>query len=106
MSTQVQHPSSLKEYFTGLWDGISTTFKGMWITFRYVWAVKPVSIEYPEIREVLPERARMRLFNDTLNCISCTQCAMACPVDCIYIASEKLPEGTEIKKPAMARRFV
>ena len=98
MSTDVHETSSVKEYFGALFDGIATTIKGMWITFRYVWAVKPVSIEYPEVREVLPERARMRLFNDVQNCISCTQCAMACPVDCIYIASEKLPEGSEIKK--------
>lgn len=98
MSTKVNEHSSVKEYFAGLFSGIITTVKGMWITFRYVWAVKPVSIEYPEVREVIPERARMRLFNDAQNCISCTQCAMACPVDCIYIASEKLPEGAEIKK--------
>ena len=103
MSTQVHHTSSVKEYFTGLYDGITSSLKGMWITFRYVWAVKPVSIEYPEVREVLPERARMRLFNDSQNCISCTQCAMACPVDCIYIASEKQPEGTEIKKTSRSR---
>lgn len=89
---------SVKDYFKALFEGITTTVKGMWITFRYVWAVKPVSIEYPEVREVLPERSRMRLFNDVQNCISCTQCAMACPVDCIYIASEKMPEGSEIKK--------
>ena len=98
MSTTVHETSSVKEYFKALYDGIYTTAKGMWITFRYVWAVKPASIEYPEVREVLPERARMRLFNDAQNCISCTQCAMACPVDCIYIASEKKPEGAEIKK--------
>jgi NADH-quinone oxidoreductase subunit I len=66
MSTTVQETNSFKEYFSGLFNGISTTVKGMWITFRYVWAVKPVSIEYPEVREVLPERARMRLFNDVL----------------------------------------
>ena len=98
MNTQVHQTSSVKEYFRGLWDGVSTSLIGMWITFRYVWGVKPVSIEYPEVREVLPERARMRLFNDVENCISCSLCAIACPVDCIYIASEKLPEGSEIKK--------
>jgi NADH-quinone oxidoreductase subunit I len=91
-------PSAFKAYFAELFNGVSTTIKGMWITFRFVWGVKPVSIEYPEVREVLPERARHRLYNDAQNCISCTQCAMACPVDCIYISSEKLPEGAEIKK--------
>lgn len=58
MSTNVHQTASVKEYFQALFDGITTTIKGMWITFRYVWAVKSVSIEYPEIREDLPERAR------------------------------------------------
>jgi NADH-quinone oxidoreductase subunit I len=97
MSTNIE-TSSFKEYFKSLFETISTTIGGMWITFKYVWAHKPVSIEYPEVREVLPERARMRLYNDVENCISCTQCAMACPVDCIYIASVKRPEGEEIPK--------
>ncbi len=97
MSNLVSH-NSVKEYFGALFNAVYTTVKGMWITFRYVWGVKAVSVEYPEVRIVLPERARMRLFNDAQNCISCTQCAMACPVDCIYISSEKLPEGAEIKK--------
>jgi len=95
MSTQT---GSVRDYFSALFDGITSTARALYITFKYVWSVKPVSIEYPEVREVLLERARMRLFNDVLNCISCTQCAMACPVDCIYIAFEKLPEGAEIKK--------
>jgi len=68
---------------------ISTSFKGMAVTFKYIYGVTPVSIEYPEVREVLPERSRMRLFNDVENCIACNQCAMSCPVDCIYIASVK-----------------
>jgi NADH-quinone oxidoreductase subunit I len=98
MSTNAVVHSSFKEYFADLISAIKTTVKGMYITFKYVWGVKPVSIEYPEVREVLPERARMRLFNDVQNCISCTQCALACPVDCIYIASEKLPADAEVKK--------
>src|SRR5690606_21123308 len=97
MSYTVPH-NSFKSYFTDMFNAIYTTVKGMWITFRYVWGVKIVTIEYPEVRTVLPERARMRLYNDAQNCISCTQCALACPVDCIYIASEKMPEGAEIKK--------
>lgn len=86
------------QYFRNIWKAIQTTSKGMWITFKYVWAHKPVSIEYPEVREVLPDTARMRLYNDAVNCIACNQCAMACPVDCIYIASHPRPEGEEIPK--------
>ncbi len=97
MSTNVE-TSSVSEYFGNLFRAIYTSAKGMWITGKYVWSHKPVTIEYPEVREVLPERARMRLYNDAQNCISCTQCAMACPVDCIYIASEKREDGAEIPK--------
>ena len=80
---------TFSQYIQNIVQATKTTAKGMWITFRYVWDFKPDSIEYPEVREVLPDRARMRLFNDVDNCISCTQCALACPVDCIYISSEK-----------------
>jgi NADH-quinone oxidoreductase subunit I len=61
--------------------------KGIFITTKYIWAHDPVTVEYPEVREVLPARSRSRLFNDVDNCIACTQCALACPVDCIYLAS-------------------
>lgn len=89
---------TLKKWFCNVFSSVATCLKGMYITFRYVWAEKPVTIEYPEVREVLPERARMRLFNNVEDCISCTQCAMACPVDCIYIASKRRPkEAPELK---------
>lgn len=77
------------QYFRNIWAAVSSTAKGMFITIKYVWGHKPVSIEYPEVREVIPDNARMRLFNDVDNCIACNQCAMACPVDCIYIASKR-----------------
>jgi NADH-quinone oxidoreductase subunit I len=86
---------TLKKYFQNIWNGITTTVKGMSITLRYVYAEKSVSIEYPEVREVLPEGTRSRLFNDAQNCISCDQCAVACPVDCIYIASKPRPKDAE-----------
>jgi NADH-quinone oxidoreductase subunit I len=80
---------TLGKWFSNLWRGFSTAIKGMMITFRYVYAEKPVTIEYPEVKEPLPENSRSRLYNDAQNCISCFQCATACPVDCIYITAEK-----------------
>ena len=86
---------TLKKYFQNIWHGIRSTLKGLSITIKHVYDVKPVTIEYPEVREVLPEGSRSRLFNDVQNCISCDQCAVACPVDCIYIASKPRPKDAE-----------
>ncbi|MBT3980963.1 MAG: 4Fe-4S binding protein [Bacteriovoracaceae bacterium] len=100
MATTISESNKLTftGYFRNIYEAFYTCGKGMWITFKYVWAHKPVTIEYPEVKEVLPEKARMRLFNDAENCISCTQCALSCPVDCIYIASKPRPKGEEVPK--------
>ena len=97
----VQHHEdelTFKGYFSNIGNAIKSTFKGMMITLRYVYAEKPVSIEYPEVREVLPARSRSRLFNDADDCIACNQCAVACPVDCIYIASTRRPKDAPALK--------
>lgn len=97
---------TIGKWFRNIWTTITTVTKGLGITFKYVYGVKPVTIEYPEVREELPENSRSRLFNDAENCISCFQCATACPVDCIYITavrrdkeapSIKTKDGTPIK---------
>ena len=89
MSVVTEPKLTFTGYFKNIWTAIRTTFKGMMITFKYVYGVKPVTVEYPEVKEVLPENSRSRLYNDVENCISCMQCATACPVDCIYIAAVK-----------------
>ena len=85
MSVVTEPKLTFSGYFKNIWTAIRTTFKGMMITFKYVYGVKPVTVEYPEVKEVLPENSRSRLYNDVENCISCMQCATACPVDCIYM---------------------
>lgn len=95
---EVETTGSFSDYFKNLFDAISTSIKGLKITMGYILFKKPTTIEYPEVKEVLPERARMRLYNDVLNCISCNSCATACPVDCIYIASTPRPKDLEVPK--------
>jgi len=85
-------------YFRNIYTAVKSSLIGMWITFRYVWGKKPVTVEYPEVRDVLPDNTRSRLYNDALNCISCNLCAISCPVDCIYISSVPRPKDLEVPK--------
>ena len=86
---------TISSWFMNIYRSITTCLKGMLITFKYVYGHRPVTIEYPEVREVLPKKSRSRLFNNVDDCIACTQCALACPVDCIYLASNPRPKDAE-----------
>jgi formate hydrogenlyase subunit 6/NADH:ubiquinone oxidoreductase subunit I len=48
----------------------------------------PAAIE--DVKRFLPERYRGHLHNNADECLTCMQCARACPVDCILIAGEKI----------------
>jgi NADH-quinone oxidoreductase chain I len=75
-------------YFRNIWDGIVTVLIGMKVTLRHLF-VRAVTIQYPDVKMKLPERARNRLYVNMDDCIGCDQCAMACPVDCIAIETIK-----------------
>jgi NADH-quinone oxidoreductase chain I len=49
---------------------------------------KPVTLQYPDERWVLPERFRGFVHNNVIRCNACLGCAKACPVSCIYIETE------------------
>lgn len=87
------------EYFANLWAGIVTTFVGMRLTLHYCLREKPVTMEYPEVRPVVPETYRGIHGFDESKCAVCKACAAACPVDCITI--EHIGRG----KDAMLTRF-
>ena len=95
---RIEKPLTFTGWFKNIYDAVTSVAKGLGITFKYVTSVKPVTIEYPEVRETLPDSSRSRLFNDVDNCISCMQCANACPVDCIYItATRRDKEAPKLK---------
>lgn len=93
----------MREYFKNISDSVKTVSKGLGITFRaflksngfrkvmggYNYGAGPVTMSYPDVKDELPSATRNRLFNHVEACISCNQCAVICPVDCITIESRK-----------------
>ena len=78
----------MREYFRNIFKSVWTVLIGMKVTFVHLF--KPaVTIQYPDVRLKLPERARNRLYVNMDDCIGCFQCDMACPVDCISIETVK-----------------
>jgi len=80
--------SAVRVYFHNIWLAVSTVAIGMNITFKHLF-VPAVTLQYPDVKLKLPERARNRLYVNIDDCIGCDQCAMACPVDCIVIETIK-----------------
>jgi NADH-quinone oxidoreductase subunit I len=95
--------SATMTWVRDVWEGFYTVLVGMKITWRHLFVDK-VTLHYPEEKWQLPPKSRMRLFMKYEDCIGCGQCARACPVDCIYIKTEKrtaapiwASDGTPIK---------
>ncbi|ASU33290.1 NuoI/complex I 23 kDa subunit family protein [Mucilaginibacter xinganensis] len=92
--------------------GITTTLKGLSITFRHLFAshkkreLLPASdnnyfkqlegtntIQYPHQKLPIPEVGRYQLDVEMDDCIVCDLCAKVCPVNCIDIESIKATEA-------------
>ncbi len=103
------------QYFKLAKKIVVSTLLGMGITWRIFWKVNrkgAITIQYPEVRDSIPLGSRGLLFNDVDDCISCRQCAIVCPVDCIHIEAEKKPPGAApdqtkggVKKTLNLKRF-
>jgi NADH-quinone oxidoreductase subunit I len=82
-------------YFRNIYDAIATIWTGMNVTFKHLF-VPAVTLQYPAERAEMPERVRNQLHNDIDDCIGCDQCVRACPVDCIYLETEKAGPGEDL----------
>jgi len=82
--------AAITQWFGEIWQGMSTSAKGMSITFKHLFR-EPVTIEYPEVNveSYLPERYRGILQVDMDICISCRLCEVDCPIACIVIEDIK-----------------
>jgi NADH-quinone oxidoreductase subunit I len=78
----------MKQYFRDIFMSVWTLLVGMKVTFLHLFT-PAVTIQYPDVRVKLPERARNRLYVNMDDCIGCFQCDMACPVNCFAIETVK-----------------
>ena len=83
---KTQKPTPVAEYFGAVWNGIISTVVGLGITGKY-FLTKPVTMQYPDEKPVMPDGYRGIHIYEKEKCIACDLCAAACPVDCIYIES-------------------
>ena len=90
-------------YFKNIYQSISSVWVGMNITLKHLFTPS-ITLQYPEEKWAMPERARNQLFNDMDDCIGCDQCARACPVDCIYIETEKSGPGEDLGLTSMGTK--
>lgn len=76
------------QYFNDIFKSVWSVLVGMNITFKHLFT-PAVTIQYPDVKLKLPERARNRLYVNMDDCIGCFQCDMACPVNCFKIETVK-----------------
>ena len=82
-------------YFRNIYDAIQSAWVGMNVTIRHLF-MPSVTMQYPEERMEMFDRARNQLFCEIDDCIGCNQCVRACPVDCIYLETEKAAKGEDL----------
>lgn len=96
--------STFKGYFQSIFDAISSTKKGMGLTWKHLIAARKsrqiqqiqdpnyfthstgiFTSQYPHVEVPTPINGRYQLHNEMDDCIVCDKCVKVCPVDCIDI---------------------
>ncbi len=111
-------------YLNALQEGITSSFQGLFITFRHLWTSPQrhaplsvssdhyftqengiVTLEYPYEAIPVPDNGRYRLHNEIDDCIVCDKCAKICPVNCIEIEAIKSTEEIGITSDGTTKRL-
>ena len=85
--------------------GAWSLLQGLWITFSSMFR-RPITVQYPEQRVVLPLRFRGRLVlpidpeKGVDRCTACMRCVKICPNHSIDIVKETGPAGEARPRPA------
>ncbi len=80
---------------TDTYTTFKSIFTGMGITMRHLFK-RSVTVQYPEVRDKLPERVRLKLHVNIDDCIGCRLCERACPVECIDIGTIKSTDDDDL----------
>jgi len=80
----------MTEFLAGMWEAFATTLKRLF--------ERPVTIQYPEEKRVLPPRYRARIVltrdpDGGERCVACYLCSAVCPVSCISMQSVEGEHG-------------
>jgi len=95
---------SVQNYFGEIYKGIKSIKRAAFTTLPYLFGLgdlrKEITEQYPDpvssrTEDDLPPKTRGYLFNDIDKCTGCGDCVVVCPVDCIEVATEQGPDGTQ-----------
>ncbi len=95
--------TALNNYLNEIKSAVLTTLVGMKITWKNMF-YESVTIQYPEVKPILTDRTRNRLFVNMDDCIGCDQCARACPVSCIDIETVKSIPTEDLGKTSNGKK--
>ncbi|MDX1638841.1 MAG: NADH-quinone oxidoreductase subunit I [Balneolaceae bacterium] len=83
--------------FSEGWLTFKSIFTGMGVTIRHLFGPS-VTERYPEEKIKLPKGARAKLYVNIDDCIGCSLCERACPVNCITIDKVKATSDVDLGK--------